>query len=231
VLVLQSRCGLHHRPRDGGATTRAKFLALTGACRARHCACDALPAALHAPHNADAGLPPRHTVPVRLFRPRSRPPACHRRGRSPLPLPSRDRADGATLGRRTRRPGPRDATERGPLPTSPHAPLPRGHATPPAARLTGRRDARPHNADRKAGAPGRQRSGSNQVQRSATAIGDRNQPSAAEPRSPSLPISSTSACSRCSIWSWPRRWPVRLTRYSAPPRTIPRGRLSSAHGV
>jgi len=34
-----------------------------------------------------------------LFRLRGRPPACHRRGRSPSNQPTRDRADGATLGR------------------------------------------------------------------------------------------------------------------------------------
>ena len=72
-----------HRPRDAGTPTPAQLLALTGACRARHCACDALPFALHAPHNADAGLPPRYNAPVRPFRPRGRPPALHRRGRSP----------------------------------------------------------------------------------------------------------------------------------------------------
>ena len=61
------------------------------------------------------GQPPRESGPVRPFRPRGRPPACHRRGRSPLPSPPRDRADGATLGRprqeprRARRPAPRDA--------------------------------------------------------------------------------------------------------------------------
>ena len=45
------------------------------------------------------GHPPRTTAPVRLSKPRDRPPACHRRGRSPSPSPPRDRADGATLGR------------------------------------------------------------------------------------------------------------------------------------
>ncbi len=35
-----------------------------------------------------------------LFRPRGRPPACHRRGRSPLNQPTCDHADGATLGHR-----------------------------------------------------------------------------------------------------------------------------------
>jgi hypothetical protein len=84
-------------------------LALTGACRARHCAGNDLPASRLAPHNADAGQPPRHTVPVRLSTLRGRPPASHRRGRSPLPSPSRDRADGATLSRRDRRPALRDA--------------------------------------------------------------------------------------------------------------------------
>ena len=70
-----------------------------------------------APRSAQCptGQPPRYTAPVHLLPPRSRPPACHRRGRSPLPSPPRDRADGATLGRprheprRTRRPALRDA--------------------------------------------------------------------------------------------------------------------------
>ena len=69
--------------------------------------------------------------------------------------PPRDRADGTTLGRprheprRTRRPAPRDATQRGSFPAFEEVPLPRGHATPPATRLMGRRDARPHNAERR----------------------------------------------------------------------------------
>ena len=53
---------------------------------------------------------------TRLSKPRGRPPSRHRRGRRPSNPPSRDRADGATLGRRDanasrriRRPAPRDA--------------------------------------------------------------------------------------------------------------------------
>ena len=84
--------------------------------------------------------------------------------------PPRDRADGATLGRprhqprRTRRPAPRDATPRGSSPACLNAPPPRGHATPPVARLKvgpappyGRRDARPHTVDRTAGSPRRRK--------------------------------------------------------------------------
>ena len=71
---------VHPRCRDHRRTGQP--LALTGACRARHCAYDALPACIPAPHNADAGLPPRNTAPVRLSTPRARPPASHRRGRS-----------------------------------------------------------------------------------------------------------------------------------------------------
>jgi len=71
-----------------------------------------------APHFAQmpTGLP-REARCGLLFRLRGRPPACHRRGRSPLNQPTRDHADGATLGRwdakasqRPRRPGTRDAS-------------------------------------------------------------------------------------------------------------------------
>ena len=71
-----------------------------------------LPATRHDPHNGAAGQPSRQSVPVHLYRLGRRPPACHRRGRISFPSPSRDHADGATLGRlrRTRRPaGLRDA--------------------------------------------------------------------------------------------------------------------------
>ena len=107
------------------------------------------------------GQPSRRNASVHLSTPRGRPPACHRRGRRPSNPPSRDRADGATLGRprheprRTRRPALRDTMQRGPLPASRNAPLPRGHAIASASRLMGRRDARPHNARPTAGAPGR----------------------------------------------------------------------------
>ena len=43
------------------------LLALTGACRVRHCACDALPVALHAPHNVQPGNP--RGIPLRCGRP------------------------------------------------------------------------------------------------------------------------------------------------------------------
>jgi len=43
-LALTGACR-DHRPRDAGASTPAQLLALIGACRARHCASDALPAA------------------------------------------------------------------------------------------------------------------------------------------------------------------------------------------
>ena len=51
---------------------------------------------------------------MRLSTPRARPPASHRRGRSPLPSPPRDRADGATPARRrrARRPAHRDTVPR-----------------------------------------------------------------------------------------------------------------------
>jgi len=49
-------------------------------------------------HKVHAGLP-RGARCGRLFRLRGRPPACHRRGRSPLNQPTSDHADGATLGR------------------------------------------------------------------------------------------------------------------------------------
>jgi hypothetical protein len=55
------------------------------------------------------GQPPRNTSPVQLLPRRGRPPAFHRRGRSPLRSPPRDRADGATLARKARRPVLRDA--------------------------------------------------------------------------------------------------------------------------
>jgi len=66
-----------------------------------------LPATRNDPHNGAAGQPSRQTVPVHLLQFGRRPPAHHRRGRSPFPSPQRDHADGATLGRRrrTRRPG------------------------------------------------------------------------------------------------------------------------------
>ena len=80
-------------------------------------------------------------------------------GSQPFNHPPRDRDDGATLGcrRQTRRPVPRDAMGRGTTPAPRSGPPPLGHATPSVARLMGRRDARPHTPDQKAGAPGRKR--------------------------------------------------------------------------
>ncbi len=57
------------------------------------------PAPPRAPHNGATGLP-RGARCGLLSRPRGRPPARHRRGRSPLNQPTSDHADGATLGRR-----------------------------------------------------------------------------------------------------------------------------------
>ena len=57
------------------------------------------------PEQCLGGQPPRYTVPVRLFRPRSRPPACQRRGRSSHNNPPGDRAEGATLDRPRHEPG------------------------------------------------------------------------------------------------------------------------------
>ena len=56
-------------------------------------------AARRDPHKVHAGLP-RDARCGLLFRLRGRPPAHHRRGRSPLTQPTSDHADGATLGRR-----------------------------------------------------------------------------------------------------------------------------------
>jgi hypothetical protein len=57
-----------------------------------------LAATRRAPHKVHAGLPrgARYGLLLRL---RGRPPACHRRGRSPQNQPTCDHADGATLGR------------------------------------------------------------------------------------------------------------------------------------
>jgi len=72
-------------------------------------------AACRPPRKVHAGLP-REARCGQLFRLRGRPPACHRRGRSPLNQPTSHHADGATLVRwdakasqRPRRPGIRDS--------------------------------------------------------------------------------------------------------------------------
>jgi hypothetical protein len=149
-------------------------MALFGACRARHCACDALPALRRedrtrarclALFSSDEKVP--GTAPIaslgaraRLFNPRGRPPAPHRRGRSPsihpratAPMGRRWDARGTSRGGPEGRPPgtPRNA-DRSPPPGKPHCLADTRH--PPAARLMGRRDARPHNPDQKAGAPG-----------------------------------------------------------------------------
>jgi len=103
------------------------------------------------------------------------------------PSPSRGRADGASLGRprheprRTRRPAPPDATLRGSSPACDGVPLSLGRATPPATRLMGRRDARPHNTRHNVGAPGRHHtrtaiSDSEQVRLPPSAVRSRRRP-------------------------------------------------------
>ena len=105
------------------------------------------------------GQPSRYTLPVRLSTRRGRPPACHRRGRSPpshllatAPMVRRWAARGKSRGGPE---GRRSRTPRGSSPACDDVPLSLGHATPPATCLMGRRDARPHNTDQKAGALGR----------------------------------------------------------------------------
>ena len=144
-------------------------MALTGACRA-----GVVPATTHRPRGTSTERVPgawrcsvREAAWHRSHRvPRGADPPLHATRQAagassawsqPSNPPPRDRADGATLGRRDanasrriRRPALRDVRARGPLPTCRLAPLSRGHAIPSSARLMGRRDARPHNADRKA---------------------------------------------------------------------------------
>ena len=69
------------------------------------------PATRPHPHNGAAGQPPRQSVPVHLSTPRGRPPACHRRGRSPsivllatAPMVRRWVAGGGPEGRCSRTP-------------------------------------------------------------------------------------------------------------------------------
>ena len=97
---------------------------------------------------------------TRLSTPRSRPPAFHRRGRSRSIVPlatapmlrrwdARGNSRGGPEGRRSGTPRFADCF---PPPGTPHCLSDtRLH---PATRLMGRRDARPHNTDRNAGAPG-----------------------------------------------------------------------------
>ena len=108
-----------------------------------------LPAERSAPAQMPTGLP-RGARRGQFSRLRGRPPARHRRGRSPLRSPTRDRADGATLGRRDanasrrpRRPGMRVSGTRDP--TRPNTPHSLGNARPASTTLTGRLEARPHN--------------------------------------------------------------------------------------
>jgi hypothetical protein len=120
-----------HRPRDAGATTPAQRLALFGACRARHCACEALPAsrrvdktrarclALISPRNG--GWHRSHRVPRGAG---SGSPRCEAGRRRPIgavaapPVTLARPRRWATLGRPrhqprwTRRPAFRDATSR-----------------------------------------------------------------------------------------------------------------------
>ncbi len=86
------------RSRGKGASLGVRGLTL---CRQDH------PATHRAPHNVIPGSPGRRAS-AWLSRQRGRPPACHRRGRSPSIHHPSDRADGTTLGhrRRPRRPEP-----------------------------------------------------------------------------------------------------------------------------
>ncbi len=86
------------RRRDRNRPGHAENPAPSG-CRVRHCAGTTIPAPPRAPHNGATGLP-RGARCGLFFRLRGRPPARHRRGRSPFNQPTRDHADGATLGRR-----------------------------------------------------------------------------------------------------------------------------------
>ncbi len=87
-----------------------------------------------------------------LFRLRGRPPASHRRGRSPSnspPTRPRRWGDAGPPGRQRvtagRKAGAEGVSEPG-IPPSPTVPHSLGYAQPASTSLTGRRDARPHNA-------------------------------------------------------------------------------------
>jgi len=131
----------------------------TGACRVRHRAGNDPQASPHAEETRnrclalfsfDEKVP--GTAPIASFgartplsRPRCRPPACHRRGRSRLPLLSRDRAGGATPGR-LRTGGGSEGRRSG---TPPHTDRSRVPAHPAASRT------RDHNLDETDGQAGR----------------------------------------------------------------------------
>ncbi len=114
---------------------------------------DDLPATRHDPHNGAAGQPSRQSVPVHLYQFRCRPPACHRRGRSPsivllttAPMVRRWAAAGEPEGRSS---GTRSISHLSARPTASPTRDPYRHETDGQA-------GRPHNSDRKAGITGRQ---------------------------------------------------------------------------
>ncbi len=102
-----------------------------------------------APHKVHAGLP--RGARCGLFsRLRSRPPARHRRGRSPLNQPTRDHADGATLGRRDA-----NASQRPRRPVSKESPATAtgNPANPKLSALSRKRPTNFNNTDGQAGSP------------------------------------------------------------------------------
>ena len=85
------------RHEDEARQEHAENLAPSG-CRVRHCAGSTSRHRDALAHNVGPGSLGERDA-VSFSRLRGRPPACHRRGRSPLNQPTSDHADGATLGR------------------------------------------------------------------------------------------------------------------------------------
>jgi len=110
---MPAQPGVDPRPEPTRARVRPHPIGVPGMALCRRNAT----AACRAPHKVHAGLPREERCGL-LFRLRGRPPARHRRGRSPLNQPTSDHADGATLGRwddiasqLPRRPGIRAGSE------------------------------------------------------------------------------------------------------------------------
>jgi len=129
-------------PRPSQDTRQARPLGVPGTplCWNHH------PAPPRSPHNGATGLP-REARCGLLSLLRGRPPACHRRGRSPLNQPTSDHADGATLGRwdakasrRPRRPVLRAASVTASVTASETAPGAASETAPGAASGTSVRD-------------------------------------------------------------------------------------------
>ena len=98
----QSNSSTRSEPSPGVSSIRkrnwTRNTASLGMCRVRICAGTASRHRGATRTNGDRALHGyRHEV--RVYRLSWRPPACHRRGRSPPNQPTHDRADGATLGR------------------------------------------------------------------------------------------------------------------------------------